>query len=201
MLKRCSLCKKEKNADLFPKDKKYSDGLNSWCYECYQKKASSYSKSKSGVVSKIYNHQKDSSKRRNHIPPAYSFNELRDWCYSQYIFHKLYDNWVLNNFDTNLKPSIDRLDDYLPYTFENIRIITWEQNNKKANKDRLNGINNKGSLAILQFTLEDVFIAEYHSSKDAERKTGINHRHILNVCKNKPKYITAGGYKWRYKLE
>ncbi len=199
MLKICSLCKVEKNIDFFPKDKKHSDGLNSWCHECYKKKASSYSKTKSGVISKIYNHQKDSSVKRNHTPPSYSFNELRDWCYSQEIFHKLYDDWVLNQFDTNLKPSIDRLNDYLPYTFDNIRIITWNDNNKKGNRDRVNGINNKDSLAILQFSLDDIFIAEYHSSKDAERKTGINHRHILNVCKNKPKYITAGGYKWKYK--
>lgn len=199
MEKICSLCTKLKNIDSFPRNKNNKDGLNSWCYECYKKKASSYSRTKSGVISKIYGHQKDNSVKRNHIPPCYSFNELREWCYAQEIFHEIYDSWVLNNFDSNLKPSIDRRDDYLPYSFENIRIITWDENNKKANRDRVNGINNKNSLAILQFTLDNVFIAEYHSSKDAERKTDINHRHILNVCKKKPKYITAGGYKWEYK--
>lgn len=38
----------------------------------------------------------------------------------------------------------------------------------------------------------------YDSIMDAERDTGIANGSISAVCKNKPRYKTAGGYHWRY---
>ena len=42
-----------------------------------------------------------------------------------------------------LAPSIDRKDDYKPYTFDNIQLTTWQQNKAKGHEDCKNGINNK----------------------------------------------------------
>ena len=198
MKKICANCHIEKDKSSFTPNSKNKDGLNSWCRDCYKTKSLSYSKTKNGVISKIYNHQKEKSKRRNHPLPSYTFEELKKWCFNQEIFNKLYDEWVISNYDTNLKPSIDRLDDYKPYSFDNIQITTWQQNNKKANEDRKNGNNNKGSKAVVQFDLNNNEINRFHSSKEAERITNIPHTHILNCCMNKPKYNTAGGFIWRY---
>ena len=55
----------------------------------------------------------------------------------------------------------------------------------------------KQSKVVLQFTLEDVFIKEYPSIRQAERETGFNQAHIVKCCKGK--YKTAYGYKWKYK--
>ena len=200
-MKLCSNCNIKKDTMFFTPNTKNNDGLNSWCKECYKTKSLSYSKTKNGVISKLYNHQKDKSKRREHPMPSYTFDELKEWCLKQDIFNKLYDEWVASNYDTNLKPSVDRLNDYKPYTFDNIQITTWEQNNQKANSDRKNGINNKGSLAVVQLDLDENVIQEFHSSKEAQRVTGIVHTHILDVCKNKEKYNTAGGFKWKYKTD
>ena len=54
-----------------------------------------------------------------------------------------------------------------------------------------------GDSAVLQFTKEGEFVAEYSSAKEARRQTGINDTTIGLVCKGKGK--TAGGFVWKYK--
>ena len=51
---------------------------------------------------------------------------------------------------------------------------------------------------ICQYDKNGNFINEYHSIQDAERKTGINHQSICNVCMGK-RYKSAGGFVWKYK--
>ena len=55
----------------------------------------------------------------------------------------------------------------------------------------------KRSKPVLQFTLEDILIKEYPSTKQVERDNGFNHSHISACCKGKLKQ--AYGYKWQYK--
>ena len=38
----------------------------------------------------------------------------------------------------------------------------------------------------------------YESALEAERKTGIPHNNISNVCNGKKKFKTAGGYHWSF---
>ena len=53
------------------------------------------------------------------------------------------------------------------------------------------------SKPVDQFTLDNSFIATFDSGKEASRKTGVNHSHILECCMGKVK--TAGGYIWKYR--
>ncbi len=155
-----------------------------------------YYKTKRGVVAKLYNHQKENSIARGYSPPAYTLDELYDWCMSKHVFHDLYDLWVISGFDSWQKPSIDRDDDYKSYEFGNISIMTWRENNDKCHADRKSGKNNKMSKAVQQLTKDGVPIKDHYSMSQAERETGVDVRHIQRVCKGKRK--TAGGYRWRY---
>lgn len=51
--------------------------------------------------------------------------------------------------------------------------------------------------AIIQFSKENEYIAEYENIKQASVKLKINASHISETCKGKRK--SAGGYVWRYK--
>ena len=53
------------------------------------------------------------------------------------------------------------------------------------------------SKPVLQFDLQDNFIKEYPSTKQAERELGFDQGHICNCCNGKQK--TAYGFKWKYK--
>ena len=60
-------------------------------------------------------------------------------------------------------------------------------------------INGKCSKPVLQFTLEDILINEYPSTKQVERELGFDQGHICDCCNGKQK--TAYGYKWKYAKE
>lgn len=49
---------------------------------------------------------------------------------------------------------------------------------------------------VSQFTKSGDFMHSYESGKEAHRKTGVSHSHILECCAGKVK--TAGGYVWKY---
>ena len=61
-------------------------------------------------------------------------------------------------------------------------------------KDKIRLRRNK---AVVQYTKEGEFIAEYESALIAKEKTGINNSHIGDCCRGIQK--TAGGFKWAYK--
>ena len=54
-----------------------------------------------------------------------------------------------------------------------------------------------GVKGVLQFSKDGEFLAEYPSTKEAERQTGCNQSSISKCCKGKQK--TCGGYIWKYK--
>ncbi len=195
--KRCTVCGKVKDISEYNKRKRYILGVNSWCISCESEYSKEYRRTKNGVINKIYSGQKESSKIRKYNPPTYSNEELKKWITDQPLFDKLFKEWVLSDYKKDLKPSVDRINDYLPYTFSNIQLTTWSENRNKSYHDRINGINNKGSISVVQYSLCGKFINEFYSIKEAERQTKINHRHISEVANGHRK--TSGGYVWKHK--
>ena len=55
------------------------------------------------------------------------------------------------------------------------------------------------SKPVLQYTMDNVFVAEYPSAAEASRVTGLSKSIIKNVCARRPNQYSAGGYKWKYK--
>ena len=126
--------------------------------------------------------------------PNYSIDELIVWAMSSAVFHRLYYEWKKSNYDKWLKPSFDRLDDYKPYSFDNLQIVTWRDNDGKFKHDIKYGINNKQNKAVAQCLISGEMLAKYYSLRSAERLTGIPHGDISNCCNGKNK--SAGGYVW-----
>lgn len=156
-----------------------------------------YRRTINGLIRSIYKDQKHNSKQRNMKMTDYSIDELMTYLKDNEKFMELYNNWVISSYKHYLRPSCDRLNDYKPYTFSNIQIITWGENKEKGYSDQINGINTKQCKAILQYDLEDTFIKEYYSIQQAERETGIHHVNIIKACKGQRNH--AGNYYWEYK--
>lgn len=51
---------------------------------------------------------------------------------------------------------------------------------------------------VTQYTLDGQYIAEYNSTEEASRKTGISGSVIRNVCNPKKINKSAGGFIWKY---
>lgn len=58
------------------------------------------------------------------------------------------------------------------------------------------GGGNPMSRSIVQYSLDDKFIAKYDSIVDAARKYGITATAISNCCRGKT--VTSAGFKWKY---
>ena len=194
--RKCNNCQTVKPLNDFSKDKSRKDGIRADCKKCNVERATSLSRTQNGLVGKIYSHQKKSSEKRCHHLPLYTLDELKAWVFSQANFYRLYDAWVDSGYNTELRPSIDRLDDYVGYSFDNIRLTTWENNKAKCYMDTKNGLNNKQNKAVRQYTKDMVFIAEYYSIAEASRRVGVVRSCIYRVASGLRKHCK--NFIWEY---
>lgn len=155
-----------------------------------------YYRSRKGKASRMYSAQVNRSKSKGWPEPSYSIEEFVEWCLNQPEYHTLYDSWVASNYSKNLSPSTDRIDDYISYRLDNIKLVSWGQNNSRGTRDQLSGVNTKNSIAVDQLTMSGDFIARFHSCISAERHVNASSGKVSRVCKGKAKH--AAGYKWRY---
>ena len=192
--KKCTKCNEVKDLSNFNLIKKSKDNHSYWCKSCINNHSKSYHKTEKGLLTLIYNGQISSSKQRGHDIPNYTKLELFDWITSNVNYKQFFLSWVSSDYKKELKPSCDRLNDYLPYTLDNLRLVVWDTNRKKAYSDMKNGINNKQSKSVLQYDLNGVFIKEHYSGRQAMRET--NARHISGCCNLTRQ--TSGGYIWKF---
>lgn len=191
-MKKCIKCEKLKEVALFNK------GRN-MCKECQSLYNKQQRRTEDGLIGQIYRHQKFSSKKRNMSLPSYSLDTLKQWIYDETDFVNLYKKWQLSGFNKDFVPSVDRIDDYKPYSLDNIQLLTWKENNEKHKNDRKNGVNNKASKKVYQFSLNGGLMAEFNSIREADRSTGINQSSILKCCNGK--FKQSGGFIWSYTKE
>jgi len=167
-----------------------------WCKKCCSKASKDYSRTRSGLTTRIYGNQIRRSRIRGHAVPSYSRQQLHKWLASQGVFDELFRTWVNSGYDKMLTPSCDRLDDYKGYSFDNIRLTTWKENKAKGWLARRNGTNNKGSKSVSQLTLGGYFVSNHYSMRQAGRDVGVSHSDISQCCNGTRE--TAGGFKWKY---
>ena len=159
-----------------------------------------------GHITSIWNGQRQRSKRNGWTEPAYSREELIEWVRNQPNASDLYTAWELSGYEKNRAPSIDRLDDYKPYSFDNIRLVDWETNNTKGRVSQITGDNTKNCRAVRQLTMDGIPIQDFHSISAAARALGISDAKICAAAQGfrykkagvKSPAYSAGGYKWEY---
>ena len=65
-----------------------------------------------------------------------------------------------------------------------------------ANAGRFSGSKSPRAKAVTQYSLDGKFIAQYGSTREAERETGIKSTAIAAVCRGK--HYIANGFRWAY---
>lgn len=146
-----------------------------------------YQKSPKGVLNIIYRNQLLRQKRRN-IKVTYTYEEFKNRYLNDEKYNSLYKQWVLSNYDKNMKPSFDRIDNKKCYSFDNLQIMTWGENNAKGRRECMK--------SVRQYDLSGNYIKTYGSIIEASKKYNINKSNISACCKNK--LHKTGGYIWKY---
>lgn len=185
----CRICKEDKEKEEFAKHLSY-------CKKCDNARAVEYRRSFLGHIVTIYNAQINHSKDREHNPPEYSKDEFINFISMDKKYILLHNEWVNSGFLKKLSPSIDRLDEYEGYSFKNIQITTWGNNNILAYERRKSGLNNKQSREIFCYNFTGAMVSKYHSINCAAREFGLRAGHISECAYGKRKQV--GGYLWKF---
>jgi hypothetical protein len=194
----CNQCQEDKDVLLFSKNKSQPDGLDFRCKKCESLYRKLYKKTKRGLCLNIHHEQVSSSNDRKHPLPSYTSEELVDWINQQTNFDDLYDAWVLSNYSKWTRPSVDRLDNNKPYTLDNIRLITFKENNDRSHIDASNG-EFQELKSVDCFDLDSNFICSYKSISEAARQTGMTSGAIHAACNKANR--AAKKYLWKYSAD
>lgn len=199
-MKKCNSCGSIKTLDSFNNRKKNKDGKRSTCRLCEHEYDRNYRKTKEGVIVTMYNTQRSSSKKRGHGEPKYSLTELKQNLLNDELFDKIFNEWVKSNYNRWMKPSLDRIDESKGYSFDNVKLMTWGENDFNQKEDLRSGKTihgNKPHKPVLQYSKDGEFLNEFVSAMDAYRKTGISNKNISDNCLGRLK--SANGFVWKFK--
>ena len=195
-MKKCKKCKVLKKFDCFYLNIRMKNNRENICKNCKREYQKKYLRTEEGYINDLYHHIKQRSGTKE---LKFDKSQFKKWLKHQDNYNFLFQQWKESNFDKNLYPSVDRLDDYKRYEFSNMQLITWEENNKKGCKSRVEGINTKAAKGVCKIDpISGEILEIYPSIRFARRKNKYrSHSNISKVCKNKSG--TAYGYTWRYK--
>jgi len=198
MKKNCRRCEKNKPLQHFSISRGNTDGYSNTCKSCVSQRNKEYWRTPKGRISYIYNSQKRASKDRGHLPPDYTMNDLYLWALGKGL-EQLVTSWKASGYKKNLAPSIDRLDDSKGYSFSNIQLVTWDQNNCKAYADRKSCKRiTRQNRKVQQLTLDGDLIATFDSVAYASRATGVARPNIAPAANPNHPRQQAGGFRWQY---
>ena len=187
MRKVCRVCNKSKKVSKFGKLTASNDGFCPRCKRCEVIRVALYGKTKKGVATSLYGHQVSHSKARCHVAPTYSKMDFSEWLLSKNKFHKLFSKWEKSNYNRWKYPSVDRINPKLPYTLDNIRVMSWKKNSD------LNIIR-----PVLKYTLDDVLMCKYNSIKEAALDTKVCAKRISDMCNGVECANRHKTFIWRY---
>ena len=153
------------------------------------------------LINNIYERQLCSSSERGHSRPDYDLAWLNSWVKSQPEFQSLFDAWIASECQTLLIPSVDRFNDAIGYTKDNLhKVMTWADNKRRGEVLRGQGVSkHKRYKEVHQFDIQGNYITTFHSAWSAYRALkGVDSKgtHIIQVCEGKRNI--AEGFIWSF---
>lgn len=194
---KCIVCQKSKPISEFKKHKRSKNGHVNTCLSCHRESMVEYYKTPQGLVTRILANQRKICQIRKHPAPSYTKKQLSQYLLNNLMFMTLFHYWKESGFKKELAPSLDRIDESKSYSFENIQIVTWQENFERSVWFAKTGQGSKGKQCkpVLQFTMNGEFVKEYISARAAQRETG-----ILGIPHSlKGRHTHAGHFVWKFK--
>lgn len=151
-----------------------------------------YRKTVKGILTNTFHKQRERAMNYGFPPPNYTLNELHDRFLHDVKFLALYDAWVSNGYMKPDKPSLDRTDPTRGYSLDNISVMTWSENRKKGDAEKILTRRTQ----VFQLDANGSVIAFYDSIQAAAKATKCYQGNITSCCRGQRH--CAGGFAWRY---
>jgi hypothetical protein len=150
-----------------------------------------YRHTKRGVIRNIFSHITERCKKYNR-ELGFNSDDLLNWCRGNHEFQNIYFNWVKSGFIKNLKPSVDRKNPLMGYTFDNIQITTYLFNRTKGDSEKLI----LWGRPIIQYDLQGRIVNRFASIKEGAKYLNL-HRCLISAVLAGQRNHT-GGFKFIY---
>jgi len=195
-MKKCKKCYKVKPLTDFGNSKLGKLGKKSKCSVCLNLEGKERSRTVNGLIANIYSTQQSRSKLKDAPALHYTQDELSVFMKTQEEFASMFIFWEESGYDKFRRPSIDRVDDHLNYSLDNIQLLTWRENLDKACRDRLQGNNTKKLKSIRVYDINGKYIEDVYSVAETARRYN-THTTNIHECAvgNKGMF---NGYIFRY---
>jgi hypothetical protein len=198
-MKKCKECGIEKELNQFYNNFRLLDGKFGKCKDCVTlDKRNHYLKNKKTLLRKHNNYNKKFPWKKTLSNIKTRCNNINSKDYKDYgargikcliTAAELKVLWFRDKAYEMKEPTIDRKNNNGHYIFDNCRYL--------ENKDNIIKRNRNYGKEVLQFTLDNKFIKEWSSIKEASINVNGFGCNISFCCKGKAK--TAYGFIWRYK--
>lgn len=204
VFKKCCDCGLTLPIENFIKKPSCKDGYEPRCRKCRTIKYNKATPER--VVKKLYLTQCNNAVIRKMALPTYTYEELLDWVLKQKNFNNIWDNYVKSNYQKDLRPSVDRINNDISYTFSNIQLVTWKDNLNNAVLAKKQGLLGKAR-KVASYTLDGQLHKIYPNVMSACRDINGKSWGIYTVADKKPVKDGRGypytpktykGFKWEW---
>lgn len=150
-MKECKVCNQVKELSEFVKHKECKDGHTNCCKKCKlelqkisrqknnNKYTKIYEKTVTGFLMRTYRNMQSRINgiqyKKHHLYAGKSIlskDDFYNWALLNNEFKNLFEVWEKNNYQNRLTPSVDRLDEKLGYSIDNMQWITHSENSRKG---------------------------------------------------------------------
>ena len=207
-MKTCCDCNQTLPLKEFTPKASCKDGYEPRCKKCRSIK---YNKSTPALLcKKIYLSQVTHSATRGHPAPAYSLSELTEWVTARPEFPAMFAAWQGTGYPKDLAPSVDRIDDSVPYVLGNLQLMPWHKNRAKGARAKRENALLVNHRAVEAYFPDGRLYKKYASMAEAMREFGGKATQswgISTVCNGTPIKDGRGnlytpktykGYAWKW---
>lgn len=148
-----------------------------------------------GYITQAFSSVRYKSKRRGEEYPNFTKDEFVLWMHENNV-HLKWIEYVDSDYNIDKKPSVDRIDDYNPYTFDNMQLITWKENRLKGVNGKKHHLACSNKQNMKRVKIVDIFgetLQEFDSIKDCAEYLGVHKVSVSRVLCGRRK--TIKGFK------